>query len=734
MSAEESMVEVYIYETQQLLQRLDDVLLDGENRKILTEEQINEVFRSMHTIKGASAMMEFGTITTVSHAVEDIFSLIRESGAADDEWPAVFDLAFQTVSFINGEVAKLQEGIAPNGSVPELTERAHALLAGMKARREGGTAAPAPAAAAEETPNVAAAPAAAPAAVAEEPAVEETIEEETDDSIPFYKIKIAFAEDCQMETIRAMGAFRALSAIEGKAASIPEKLDTSETDRYIIENGFLIYIQTEVNPDILKGILDEVLFVEKYSILPIDGYDDEIPASIRLRDGSEPAVVPAAPAAAAPAAAPSAAPAAASVAAPAAASVAAPAAAPAAAPKKAADLPTENSAKQNFISVNVNKLDSLLDIVGEIVTAQSMVVSSATLDDKRQESFDVAAKQLRTLINELQDVVMSIRMLPVSNVFQKMKRIVRDMAKKENKDIELVLLGEETEVDKNVIDCLSDPLMHLIRNSVDHGIEDKDTRMRKGKPAKGRIVLEAHTTGNDVIVTITDDGKGLQRDAILKKAYEKGLVNKAENEISDKDVYSLIFLPGFSTKEAVTEYSGRGVGMDVVRRNVAEVGGSLTVDSEPGKGTTFTIRIPLTLTIVDGMKFQVGNISFIIPTSSVQTALKPNPGDVFVDSEGHEMMMLQGNCYSVIRMSDMFGIENAVQNPEDGMIMQLHSEGRDFCMMFDQLDGEYQVVAKSLPSYLEKCAERLEGISGCTILGDGSINLILDANKFQIDV
>ena len=192
MSAEESMVEVYIYETQQLLQRLDDVLLDGENRKVLTEEQINEVFRSMHTIKGASAMMEFGTITTVSHAVEDIFSLIRESGAADDEWPAVFDLAFQTVSFINGEVAKLQEGIAPNGSVPELTERAHALLAGMKARRTGGTIAPAPAAGTEEQPAVIAEQSAvseAPAAVAEEP-----MADEADESIPFYKIKISFVE------------------------------------------------------------------------------------------------------------------------------------------------------------------------------------------------------------------------------------------------------------------------------------------------------------------------------------------------------------------------------------------------------------------------------------------------------------------------------------------------------------------------------------------------------------
>jgi len=364
-----------------------------------------------------------------------------------------------------------------------------------------------------------------------------------------------------------------------------------------------------------------------------------------------------------------------------------------------------------------------------------MVVGAAYAQQEggKNDSFDAAAMQLRTLINELQQIVMSIRMLPVSSVFQKMKRIVRDMAKKEDKDIELVLVGEETEVDKNVIDCLSDPLMHLIRNSVDHGIEDKETRRRAGKSTKGRIVLEARTTGNDVIVTITDDGKGLQRDAILRKAYEKGLINKAESDITDKDVYNLIFMPGFSTKDAVTEYSGRGVGMDVVRRNIAQVGGTVTVDSTPGKGTVFTIRIPLTLTIVDGMKFSVGNISFIVPTSSVQLALKPEPGQVFIDSEGNEMIMQQGNCYSVVRMSEMFGIESEVKNPEDGMLMHLITDGKDFCILFDQLDGEYQVVAKSLPKYLEKCATKLEGISGCAIMGDGSINLILDVNKFNID-
>ena len=196
---------------------------------------------------------------------------------------------------------------------------------------------------------------------------------------------------------------------------------------------------------------------------------------------------------------------------------------------------------------------------------------------------------------------MSIRMLPISTVFQKMRRLVRDVSKKVNKEVELVLIGEETEVDKNVIDSLADPLMHIIRNSIDHGIGTPEERIKAGKPEKGRIVLEARTTGSDVIVTVSDDGRGLQRDMILKKAREKGLLSKPESELSDKEVYSLIFLPGFSTKDSVTEFSGRGVGMDVVRRNINQIGGSVSIESEPGRGTTHIIRIPLTLTIVDGM-------------------------------------------------------------------------------------------------------------------------------------
>ncbi|MEA4814275.1 MAG: chemotaxis protein CheA [Oscillospiraceae bacterium] len=701
MSADDSMLDTYIYENQQLLENLDDILLSGEEAKSLTPDQINEVFRVMHTIKGASSMMEFEDIAKLAHAVEDVFAQIREFGAKSEEWPSVFDMVFRAVSFFNGEMAKIQESGKPDGTDEALISELHAQLAKMKASQSGEPTASAQ----EETPK--------PAAVAV------AAKTKIDPTIPYYKVKVLFEENAQMEAVRSLGVEEDLKGICVSRASVPADLEEQGADKYIVENGFTLYVQSRENPDEFTNILNHTMFCKKFSVLPIDGMDEEIPESIRIpaEPAAETAKAESAPYGGAAAGA----------------SGSCPSAADAGGEKKAMSAASEGLAKQNFISVNVNKLDSLLDMVGEIVTAQSMVISNADFGSERHDNFDAAAKQLHDLINELQDIVMSIRMLPISTVFQKMRRIVRDMSKKFDKDIELVLVGEETEVDKNVIDSLSDPLMHIIRNSVDHGIESREARVAAGKPAKGRVTLEAHTTGSDVIVTISDDGAGLNRDKILAKAREKGLVTKPDSEITDKEVYNMIFLPGFSTKEKVTEYSGRGVGMDVVRRNINQIGGSLSIESIPGKGLIQTIRIPLTLTIVDGMKFEVGNISFIVPTAAVETAIQPEPGDVFVDPEGNEMIMLLGQCYSVVRISKLFNIETEVEKPEDGMMMHLRSEENNFCILFDHLDGEYQVVAKTLPDYLEKCTNRMKGISGCAVLGDGSINLILDVNNLTDD-
>jgi two-component system chemotaxis sensor kinase CheA len=377
-----------------------------------------------------------------------------------------------------------------------------------------------------------------------------------------------------------------------------------------------------------------------------------------------------------------------------------------------------------MISVTVSKLDMLMDIVGEIVISEAMVTRNPELEGLQLDGFHKATRQLRKLTDELQDIVMSIRMMPISAIFQKMNRIVRDMSKKLNKEVELEIIGETTEVDKNIIDQLSDPLMHLIRNAMDHGLENKEGRVEAGKPAKGKITLEAQNYGGDVLITIRDDGRGMSRENILRKARETGLVKKPENELTDKEVFSFILLPGFSTKEKVTEFSGRGVGMDVVKRNIEKIGGQITIQSTLGIGTEIFVKIPLTLAIIDGIEVNVGTSRYTIPITSIRESFRMDEKDVISDGDGNELIMIRGQCYSLIRLHKMFNIQTQVTSISDGIMVMIEADTKAACLFVDSLVGEQQVVVKALPRYIRK----IEGIAGCTILGDGGISLILDAN------
>lgn len=724
---DESMLDAYIYETQQLLESLENTLLAGEREQRLDLDQINEVFRIMHTIKGSSAMMEFEGLSVLAHKLEDLFALLRDGKDPGAAWPGLFDLLFDAVSFFNGEMAKLLDKQRPDGDSIPLQGKVEDLVR----RIASGEAAGAPEEAPEETPPP------EEAAAPEEPkeALERAFEYVEG---PVYRARVFFDKESQMENLRAFGIIQDLENVKGlRFCAVPEDLFGNGAAEKIRDEGFTLYIQAR-EPEQFRDILDKALFVRAVAVEELPDDSAEIPAA--LREGMPALKTPeTAPAPEAPSE---------------------PAAGKAEKAENAASngvsavgsgngsgngngngeggqvnnlAAFESISKQNFISVNVNKLDSLLNIVGEIVTAQSMVINNADFGDRPHESFDLAAQQLHSLINELQDIVMSIRMIPMSTLFQKMRRLVRDMSRRFGKHIDLEIIGEETEVDKNVIDYLSDPLLHIIRNSVDHGIETPQERRRQGKPEHGKITLEAKMTGSDVVVTVSDDGKGLDREKILQKAREKGLLTKPESEMTDREIYNLIFLPGFSTKDEVTEYSGRGVGMDVVRKNIAYIGGAVTVDSVPGRGTTHVIRIPLTLTIVDGMKFNVGKMNFIVPTVNVLSAIKPAPEDIFKDPEGNEMMMILGKVYPLLRLSAYFNIQDAVTDIAEGMVMHLSSDERDFCVFFDHLDGEYQVVVKKLPGYLEKCSSSLAGIGGCAILGDGSINLIIDVNSLAAE-
>ena len=320
---------------------------------------------------------------------------------------------------------------------------------------------------------------------------------------------------------------------------------------------------------------------------------------------------------------------------------------------------------------------------------------------------------------------MSLRMIPVSNTFQKMNRIVFDVSRKLGKEIEFEMIGEQTEVDKNIIEKISDPLMHIVRNSVDHGIEDKQTRIESGKPEKGKVILSAKTEAGKVWISVTDDGGGLDRLKILSKARKQGILdpNKPDEAYSDKEVYQLITLPGFSTNEEVTEYSGRGVGMDVVVQNIQAIGGALDIDSAPGLGSTMSLKIPLTLAIIDGIVMETGKSSFVLETGVIKEFVRVREEMMIYEPNGDEYIMIRGECYPVLRLGRWYGLEDYQESVEDGVMLILEVEDRHVCLLVDRLIGEQEIVVKPIPSYIKK----VKGLSGCTQLGDGSIALILDA-------
>ena len=375
--------------------------------------------------------------------------------------------------------------------------------------------------------------------------------------------------------------------------------------------------------------------------------------------------------------------------------------------------------------MNVAKLDKLMDLVGEMVIAEAMVIQNPDLRGLELENFHTASRHLHKITTELQDMVMSIRMVPLANTFHKMHRIVRDMCKKLDKEVKLEIIGEETEVDKNIIEHISDPLMHLVRNSIDHGIELPSEREAKGKPAVGIITLEAKNSGSDVLVIIRDDGKGLNKEKILSRARENELLTKPENEMTDKEIYNLIFIPGFSTKEKISEFSGRGVGMDVVTKNIEEVGGSASIDSIEGKGTTITLKIPLTLAIIDGMTVRVGHSRYTIPITAIKESFRPGENDVFRDPDGNEMIMVRGECYSILRLHKCYDVKTDITEFTEGILIMVEQDERIICLFADELVGQQQVVVKTLPNYI-KNTRKIQGLAGCTLLGDGSISLILD--------
>jgi two-component system chemotaxis sensor kinase CheA len=385
--------------------------------------------------------------------------------------------------------------------------------------------------------------------------------------------------------------------------------------------------------------------------------------------------------------------------------------------------------KQNIISVDLTKLDTLLDLVGEIVINESMVTENTDIAELKSENFTKAARQLNKLTNELQDSVMSIRMVPVSMTFQRMRRIVRDMGKRLGKEAELVLMGENTEIDKTILDALGDPIMHLVRNAMDHAIETREERAAAGKSLSGHIVLSARNIGGDVIISVSDDGRGLDTREILASAARKNLLRKPESDYSEREIFNLLMMPGFSTRENVSEFSGRGVGMDVVKSNVEKIGGTVIIESVKNVGTNILLKIPLTLAIIACMEIKLGHSVFSIPIMSIKESFKSSSGQLISDPMGNEMIMLRGNVYPIVRLHEAFGVEDAVKDLDSGILILADTGDRLGCLFADELIGKYQVVVKAIPAYLSRTSIKPRGISGCTIMGNGEISLIVDVQE-----
>lgn len=382
------------------------------------------------------------------------------------------------------------------------------------------------------------------------------------------------------------------------------------------------------------------------------------------------------------------------------------------------------TAAASMVKVATFKLDSLVDLVGEMVIAQSLVAQDSELKGIQDGRLSRNLAQLSRITGELQRTAMSLRMVPIRTTFQKMNRLVRDIATAQGKQVELVTQGEETEIDRKIVEDISDPLIHMVRNSVDHGIEKPEDRLSSGKPAQGKVCLRAYHQGGNVVIEISDDGRGLNRERIREKALEKGLI-QAGDVLEDSEIFNLIFAPGFSTAQQITEVSGRGVGMDVVRRNIDKLRGKIEIQSQMGQGSRFTIHLPLTLAIIDGLIVGVGEHRYILPTLSVCESFRPTRDMLSTVYGRGEMINVRGRLSPLLRLHEFFGVKPQATDPCQGIVVLVGTETERRCLLVDQLLGKQEVVIKSLGETFKST----HGLAGAAILGDGRVGLILDVDR-----
>ena len=696
--------DTFFDEADELLADMEQLLL-GLDLDAPDIDQLNGIFRAAHSIKGgASTFGCFGKLADTTHLLENLLDYIRR-----DEMTLrkdMIDLFLETKDVLTEQVAAYRNQQEPS---EETYERICAQLRTLAEERHGAAVAPAAAPVAPEP----VAPASPAASAAPAPAVQDAPQPAQANAATGAPAGAAQALKLTISKLSAkdMEALAAEMALMGDVLHEERSSDTLS-----------LWLKTSTSE---SDIVAVCCFIVEESQIAVS--HEAVPASASAAASSTavaPAQAAAAPGSAQPAAAaPAPAPQATATAAEKPAAPAAepkPAAKPAA-KSAAASIPTGGGTGSSTIRVGVEKVDQIINLVGELVITQAMLVQTAsTLDPVLHDRLLNGIEQLDRNARDLQEAVMSIRMVPMDYVFSRFPRVVREAANKMNKKIRLVTQGAATELDKSLIERIIDPLTHLVRNSIDHGIESPERRAEVGKNPEGTITMAAQHHGGQIVIEVRDDGGGLNREKILKKAMAQGFpVNEST---PDEEVWPLIFAPGFSTAEQVTEISGRGVGMDVVRRNIQGMGGHIQIFSRKGEGSTIRIVLPLTLAILDGMSVKVGDETFILPLSNVTESLQPVPEQIRSISESEKVLQVRGDYLPLVALHEIFDVKGAETELTRAIAVILQVQDVRFALLVDHLIGQHQVVVKNLEANYKK----IPGVSAATILGDGSVALIVD--------
>lgn len=620
-------------------------------------ELLNSIFRAAHTLKGNSSMLGFERIATVTHALEEL--LVRLRGGESAPGRDVVDTLLSANDLLRGLVARARNG--DESEVPGLGALVDRLADHAQSVAPGAM------------PSRATA---APHPTAPSGGGRDTL----------YQISFTPPADLlrrgldPLRLLAALGDLGEIVRIQAHPGALPPLAELDPESTYL---AFTCWLRTRAPRAEIEACFD---FVDDPGALQI------------LVVEAPPTAEPRAPEPAAPAAA-----------------------------TAAERLRWASEQDTQSIRVATEKVDRLVDLVGELVITQSMVAQIAHRLVQGGDAAETlpalmeAVGQMDRHARDLEERVMAIRMLPIRTVFGRFSRVVRDLAQAQGKRVAFETHGDETELDKTVIERIGDPLMHLVRNAVDHGIERPADRQAQGKQETGRLLLAAYQQGGNIYIEIQDDGRGLDRGRILRKALEVGLITTDEG-LSDEQVYALIFQPGFSTAEQVTEVSGRGVGMDVVKRNVEALGGIISIQSVPGRGTTFRIKLPLTLAILEGQSLRVGEQVYILPLATITESIRPSADTLRTVFGSKEAFIMRGEVLPFVRLHRLFRVSRAEEDPTRGLTVVVEHDGRRLALLVDELLGQQQFVIKSLDSNFQ----RVDGVAGATILGDGRVALILD--------